>query len=77
MMPTFTVHQGKRYRATIVLGWMERWATNAAIAAKLRSAGFMDVMVEGSGGLRTAEGLWAFPDATAELPAQVSDVTAV
>ena len=77
MMTIFTVHQGKRYRATIVLGWVERWATNAAIAAKLRSAGFMDVMVEGSGGLRTAEGRWTLPDATAELPAQIRDVAPV
>jgi hypothetical protein len=42
MMTIFTVHQGKRYRATIVLGWVERWATNAAIAAKLRSAALTD-----------------------------------
>ena len=77
MMPTFSVRQGARYRATIVLGWVERWATNEAIAVKLRSAGFVDVIVEGSGGVRQAEALWSLPDATAELPTQISDVTPV
>jgi hypothetical protein len=57
-MATFTVRQGKRYRATITLGWLERWASNEMIADKLHDAGFTDVKVEGSGGTRQAEALW-------------------
>ena len=66
-MATFTIRQGKRYRATITLGWLERWASNEMIADKLHDAGFTDVKVEGSGGTRQAEALWPIPNATAEI----------
>jgi hypothetical protein len=42
-MATFTVQQGKRYRATISLGFFERFASNDTIAGKLRDAGFYEV----------------------------------
>ena len=73
-MPTFTVRQGKRYRAVITLGWLERWASNDTIAAKLKDAGFSDVVVQGSGATRTAEALWPGPDTTAEMPSQITQV---
>jgi len=73
-MATFTVRQGKRYRATIALAGIERWASNEMIAERLRKAGFTEVTVTGLGSSRTAEGLWPGPDATAELPPQVSEV---
>ena len=60
-MATFTVKQGKRYRATITLGWLERWAGNETIAERLRAAGFSEVSVSGSGGTRMAEAVWAGP----------------
>jgi hypothetical protein len=76
-VPTFTVRQGRRYRATITLGWLERWASNEAIASKLRDAGFSEVRVQGSGSTRQAEALWPGPDTTAEMPAQISEVIEV
>jgi hypothetical protein len=57
-MAAFTVQQGKRYRATITLGGIERWASNEMIAGKLREAGFSEVVVSGVGNTRTAEAVW-------------------
>jgi hypothetical protein len=74
-MPSFTVRQGRRYRATLRLGFVERLASNDMIAGKLREAGFTEVSVSGSGAERVAEGLWPGPDATANMPSQVVDVT--
>ena len=73
-MATFTVRQGKRYRATLSLGWLERWASNETIAAKLKEAGFSEVKVDGSGGTRQAEAFWPGPDTTAEMPSQIVEV---
>jgi hypothetical protein len=76
-MATFTVRQGKRYRATITLGWLERWSGNDAIAEKLREAGFSEIKVEGSGGTRHAEARWPGPDTTGEMPSQITEVTEI
>ena len=73
-MATFTVHQGKRYRATIKLSGLERWASNGIIAGRLQDAGFSEVVVTGEGAMRVAEALWPKPDATAEMPSQIEDV---
>ena len=73
-MATFSVKQGKRYRATITLGWLERWAGNETIAEKLRAAGFSEISVSGSGGTRVAEALWTGADSTGEMPAQITEV---
>jgi hypothetical protein len=73
-MAVFTVRQGKRYRATLTLGWLERWAGNETIAEKLRAAGFAEVTVTGSGGTRIAEALWSGPDTTGEMPSQITEV---
>jgi hypothetical protein len=74
-MAVFTVRQGGRYRATLTLGWLERWASNDLIAEKLRAAGFSDITVAGSGWTRIAEASWPGPDATAEMPSQITEVT--
>jgi hypothetical protein len=76
-MATFTVQQGKRYRATIALSLIERFASNEMIAAKLREAGFSDVKVTGSGGMRHAEALWPSADTTADMPAQIASVAEI
>ena len=73
-MAKFTVHQGKRYHATIVLSGLESWAGNETIADRLRGAGFAEVVVSGSGGTRVADALWPGPDTTAEMPSQIRDV---
>jgi len=74
MATTFTVRQGKRYRATIALGWLERLAGNDTVAERLRAAGFSEVSVAGTGGIRVAEASWAGPDLTGEMPTQVTEV---
>lgn len=73
-MAAFTVLQGRRYRATITLGWLERWAGNDVIIEKLRGAGFSDIVVTGSGGTRIAEAVWAGPDTSGEMPPQIIEV---
>jgi hypothetical protein len=76
-MATFTVEQGKRYRATLTLGFLERLAGNEVIADRMRAAGFSEVSVSGSGATRVAEATWAKPDTTGEMPAQVTEVIAI
>ena len=67
----FTVHQGKRYRATLSLGSVERLAGNAQIAQKFRALGFVSVRVSGSGVKRKVEGVWPGKDMSANLPRQI------
>ena len=76
-MASFTVQQGKRYRASIVLGWIERLASNELIASKLTAAGFTEVQVSGSGAVRRAEALWPNADRSGELPAQIAEIAEV
>jgi hypothetical protein len=45
----FTVHQGKRYRATLALNSVEQLANNALIARRFRALGLSRVRVSGSG----------------------------
>ena len=73
-MAVFGVHQGKRYRATVSLGMLERFATNEMIADRLRAAGFSEISVTGSGATRLAEALWPGADTSAELPTQITEV---
>src|SRR6476659_7852826 len=73
-MATFTVKQGKRYRATISLGLVERLASNDMIADRLRAAGVTDITVSGSGATRVAEAFFLDENATAEMPSQITDV---
>jgi hypothetical protein len=67
----FTVHNGKRYRATLSLNSVERLTDNALIARKFRALGFSKVRVSGAGAVRRVEGVWARKDASATLPRQI------
>jgi hypothetical protein len=73
----FTLQQGKRYKVTLNLGFVERIASNDVIADKFRTAGFADVDVHGEGSTRYAEGVWSKEDLKPTYPAQVSDVSEV
>jgi hypothetical protein len=66
-----TVRQGRRYRATLSLGFFEKIASNDLLARKFAELGFEDVKVIGEGGCRTAEALWPLPDAEGEMPSQI------
>jgi len=73
-MSTFTVRQGRRYRAVIKLGLLEQLADNEMIGERLRDAGFVDVEITGHGSIRQAEATWAKEDASAPMPSQVVEV---
>jgi hypothetical protein len=67
----FTVHQGKRYRATLSLSSVERLVDNASIARKFRALGFTSVRVSGSGATRKVEGVWPGKDMSTNMPRQI------
>ena len=71
----FTVHNGKRYQATVTLNWFEQQiATNATIAGQFSQLEFTNVSVSGSGSTRLAAGLWPGPDTTVQLDPHLSNV---
>ncbi len=76
-MPVFTVHQGKRYRATITLGFFQSLASNEMVAGKFEDVGFTEVEVSGSGRNRLGKGLWPHPDAPADAPPEITSVTEI
>lgn len=67
----FTVHKGKRYRATLFLNSVERLADNALIASKFRALGFTKVSVSGAGAIRRVEGFCPRKDASTPLPPHI------
>ena len=67
----FTVHPGKRYRATLSLSAVERLADNATIARTFRALGFASVRVSGSGAKRRVEGVWPGKTISAPMPPQI------
>lgn len=73
-MKRHTVRQGRRYRALISLGVIERIASNAMIAQRFAELGFTEIRVMGSGSERGLEALWPLPDAEGEAPRQVSEI---
>ena len=73
-MAKYTVRKGKWYVARISLSGFGRFATNRMVAAKLENAGFINVLVNGSGGIRLAIGYWSNEDATAEKPIEIVDI---
>jgi hypothetical protein len=73
-MAHFTVENGKRYQATINLGFVQRLASNDMVADKFREAGFTDVTVTGAGRTRLARGSWSGDNASAEIPDEVGHI---
>jgi hypothetical protein len=69
-MPGQTVRQGRRYRALISLGVIERIASNAMIARRFAEIGFTEISVTGRGSERVVEALRLLPDADGEAPHQ-------
>jgi transketolase N-terminal domain/subunit len=76
-MKRHTVRQGRRYRALISLGVIERIASNAMIAQRFAELGFTEISVMGSGAQRVVEALWPLPDAEGKSPRQVSEITEI
>lgn len=76
-MSEYTCEQGKRYRATVTLGGFEAWADNETVAEKFREVGFEDVTITGDNVERIVEGTWNKPDATADIPDQVTDIVVI
>jgi chitosanase len=74
---SFTVHTGRRYRATLNLNGFYQLASNDMVAAELQRYGFNDVSVSGSGSTRYAEGTWSGPDTTAQLDDRIVSVVEV
>lgn len=73
-MATFTLRNGKRYRATLRLIGLEQFAGNDIVQGKFTDVGFNNVKVTGSGAIREAEGTWTKPDVTGEIDAHVIEV---
>ena len=73
-MASFTVREGKRYRARIRLGVLEAIASNAKITEELQKLGFVDITASGSGRDRVAEGMWPVTDTTAEIPDRIASL---
>jgi subtilisin family serine protease len=71
---SFTVHHGRRYRATVTLSGFTQFADNDTVAREIAGYGFTNVIVTGSGGTRLAEGTWNGPDTTAQLDSHLSNV---
>ena len=76
-MASYTVHKGRRYRATITLGFFQRLASNDTVAGKFREVGFTEVDVSGSGRNRLGQALWPLADASAEIPDEVTSVSEI
>lgn len=62
---------GKRYVARISLGMFESIASNETIREKLVDAGFVNVVVTGSGRSRAAIGTWGGATQDTALPSQI------
>jgi hypothetical protein len=75
--PTFTVHRGRRYRATLTLSGFEQFASNDLIEGKLQGYGFINVSVSGSGATRYAEATWNGPDTTAQIDSHIVSVVEI
>jgi hypothetical protein len=68
------VETGRRYRATLRLGFFEGVASNATVGDKFISAGFVQVQVWGSGRDRFVDGTWPGESVEADLPDQIVKV---
>lgn len=66
---------GRKYKATLRLGFFEGVASNDAVASRLQDAGFVNVVVWGSGRDRFATGDWGGITQDVRLPEQVKSAT--
>lgn len=73
-MPLYTVKKGYKYRATIRLGRFQSLAGNETVAKEFTKVGFENVIVTGSGRDRVAIGIWNQANASAKIPAEVTNV---
>lgn len=71
------VQQGRRYRAQLSLGFIERLASNDMVAQRFIDLGFTEVVVTGEGAERCVEALWPLPDAGGDTPSQVTRFTEI
>jgi hypothetical protein len=74
---SFTVHNGRRYRATLSLSGLEQFASSDMIEGRLQGYGFINVSVSGSGATRYAEATWNGPDTTAQLDSHIVAVVEI
>jgi hypothetical protein len=65
---------GHHYEATINVGLLAGMVSNETVAQKLTDAGFTDVIVTGSGAIRTASGIWNGATENVALPNQIVEV---
>ena len=75
-MAVYTVHRGACYRATIRLVF-QSVASNQQVADRFTVVGFTEVTVTGSGRNRVGTALWPRPDATAEVPDEITSVEVI
>lgn len=67
--------QNAKYKAVITLNaGLAFFASKSAIERKLKSVGFINVEVEGSGMQYTATGTWGMPTKEASVPDYVSSI---
>jgi hypothetical protein len=76
-MAVYTVRKGARYRATIRLGFFQGMASNQQVADRFTEVGFTDVNVTGNGRNRIGTALWSRPDASAEVPDEITSIEVI
>jgi hypothetical protein len=64
----------KSYKATLKLGMFEQMVGNDTVAQKLVDAGFVNVLVTGSGRDREATGTWSRSSRQADVPSQITAI---
>ena len=73
-MAQHTMSSDQRYRCKVSLDGIESWAGNARVQQEFEALGFKDVVVQGGGSVRVAEGTWTGANIAVEIPAQISDI---
>ena len=68
---------GRKYKATLRLGFFEGVASNDVVASRLQDAGFVHVVVWGSGRDRFATGEWGGATQDVKLPEQIKSASEI
>jgi hypothetical protein len=66
--------KNQKYKATLHLGFLESIATNPMVEEKFTAVGFTNVVVTGTGAVRTAIGTWPKENQEAEIPNQITKI---